>query len=269
MKANTFASRFIILMLLILTVEFGYSQTQPSKDITVYQYRKVAPDKVDEFIKRETTYWSEVAKKSMEKGNLQFWALLEKAGGNADEPNFLFINTYRNIDDAGAVWGSAASLFPKVPMAQMETNSMSKTTATFFLSNQGWEQKDKSPMADQKYVVMVFHKSNNAGRLIELEKKHWAPFIKASMNNGQTSQVAWGNAVVLDPISSDLKFNSVSYDLYSSLREAIYPTWDPKVVFPQEGLTEIEKLEGPFGRYSEVYRVVKVIVPPVNATAGN
>jgi hypothetical protein len=268
MKTTRF-STLLTLALLACSCFFPVAYAQNNKkDITIYQYRKVAPDKIDEFIKRETTYWSEVAKKSMEKGNLQFWALLEKVGGNYDEPNILFINTYRDMDDAGSVWSSASTVFPKVPIAQMETGSMSKTVSTYFMSATGWEQKDKTTTNDHKYVVMVYHKASNPGQLIALEQKHWAPFIKTIMNNGQTSQVAWGNAALLGPFESNLRFNTVSYDLYSSLKEALNPTWDPKIVVP-EGLAEIEKLEGPFGRYTEVYRVVKVVTPATNSTASN
>ena len=272
MKTKSFSFFwFILLCAFCLESQTAYSQAAPNKDITFYQYRKVAPDKVEEFIKRETTYWGEVAKKAMEKGNLRFWALLEKVGGSdvQNEANFLFINTYADVDNVGPIWNSATTLFPKVPMAQMETGSMSKTTSEYFLSAQAWEQKDKTTFNDHKYIVMVYHNSTNPGQLISLEKKHWAPFIKSIMNSGQTSQIAWGNAFLLAPTGGDVKFNTVSYDLYANLKEALYPTWDEKIVLPQEGLNEIEKLEGPKGRYSEVYRIVKVVVPPVNSTASN
>ena len=60
--------------------------------IDVYQFRKVDPAKMGEFIKRETTYWSKVAENGMKKGNLQFWALLTKVGGFnlPNSPNVLF-----------------------------------------------------------------------------------------------------------------------------------------------------------------------------------
>ena len=51
------------------------------QSITVYQYRKVPDDKIDEFIKRETTYWSKLAEKGVKDKTMTFWALLEKVGG--------------------------------------------------------------------------------------------------------------------------------------------------------------------------------------------
>ncbi|MGH2566267.1 MAG: hypothetical protein ACRDE5_17240, partial [Ginsengibacter sp.] len=57
------------------------STSLKAQGITTYQYRHVAPDKVNEFIKRETTYWSKVAQKAIDNGKMTFWALFEKVGG--------------------------------------------------------------------------------------------------------------------------------------------------------------------------------------------
>ena len=77
------------------------------------------------------------------------------------------------------------------------------------------------------------------------------------MDNKQTSMVAWGNARVLSPGGDNIKFNSVSYDLYKTLGDALLPTWDSKVVFP-DGLNKIGDIEIN-RRGAVVYRVVKVV----------
>jgi hypothetical protein len=106
---------------------------------------------------------------------------------------------------------------------------------------------------------MVYHDSSEPNNLVVLEKKHWGPFIKGAMDKKQTTQVAWGNAVVLSPSGYNIHFTTVSYDLYATLKEALNPTWDPKVVFPSEGLAEIGKLET--GRGRSVYHIIKVVSP--------
>ena len=68
----------IFFMALILSCD----KSLQAQGITTYQYRQVAADKIDEFIKRETTYWSKVARKAIDKGTLTFWGLFEKVGGN-------------------------------------------------------------------------------------------------------------------------------------------------------------------------------------------
>ena len=256
-----------ILLTLIVLVIGGMtvnaqSTATPSPDpgITVYMYRKVPADKRDEFIKRETTYWAEMIRKEIPKGNITFWALLEKVGGYdlENSSNFLFVNTFKNIDAMNEIWGNITTAFPNVTMDKMETYTISTTTSVLFLRVGGW-QEATGVVADKefKYISMIYHNSPNPNALVDLENKHWAPFIKTIMDKKQTSQRGWGNAVVLSPHSSKMNFNSVSYDLYSTLKEALNPTWDSKVVVP-EGMSEIMKMEtAPRGQ--AIYRIVKVV----------
>jgi hypothetical protein len=256
-----------ILLSLIALVIVGATANAQSTDtsasdpgITVYMYRKVPGDKRDEFINRETTYWAEMVRKEIPKGNITFWALLEKVGGFDIEnsSNFLFINTYKNIDEMNEIWGSITAAFPNVTMDKMETGSISSTTSVLFLRSAGWQEaSDVIADKDFQYISMIYHNSPNPNALVDLENKHWAPFIKNSMDQKQTSQRGWGNAVVLSPHSSKMNFNSVSYDLYPTLKEALNPTWDTKVVIP-EGISEINNMETA-PREQVIYRIVKVV----------
>jgi hypothetical protein len=249
--------------MLAITFTASFAQTPaaaPDPGISIYMYRKVPSDKREEFIKRETTYWAEVAKKALAKGNITFWALLEKVGGYDMEnsSNFLFINTYKNIDASGDVWNSVSTVFPNVPIEKIETGSLSTTTSVFFLRAEDWQQVANAvPDKDFKYISMIYHNTSNAGGFIELEKKHWGPFIKSTMDKKQTTQKAWGNAIVLSPTGEKIGFNTVSYDLYPNLKEALVPTWDPKIVVPA-GLEEIGKLEKG-DRSAVVYQIIKVV----------
>src|SRR6266496_5388388 len=84
-------------------------QTTSIAQVTTYQYRHVPDDKIAEFIKRETTYWSKVAQKAVDNKKLSFWALLEKVDGYdlPNSSNYLFVNTFPNIDSSAEMWGSA------------------------------------------------------------------------------------------------------------------------------------------------------------------
>ena len=101
MKKMPLLAFFRIACFTSLLVVLG-SQTklaaQDDQSITVYQYRNVPDDKIDEFIKRETTYWSKLAEKAVKDKTMTFWAVLEKVGGYdmANSSNFLFINTFLN-----------------------------------------------------------------------------------------------------------------------------------------------------------------------------
>ena len=70
-----------------------------------------------------------------------------------------------------------------------------------------------------------------------------------------------GNARVLAPQGDNIKFTTVSYDLYKTLQEALMPVWDPKTVLPTKGLNMINKLELN-RRGIVIYRIVKVVAAP-------
>ena len=245
---------------ILLALQFHSTAQTNNRSVTVYQYRRVPEDKINEFVKRETTYWSKVAQKAVDKKLLSFWALLEKVDGYdmPNSSNFLFVNTFPNVDSAGSVWGSAESI-TGMKMAQIETNSMSTTTSQILLHDENWAQaKNAVPEKDFNYVVMIYHNTNYPDSLIRLEKALWSPFIQKAMDDNMTPQKGWGNASVLSPSGDNIKFNTVSYDLYKNLTDALMPNWNANTVFPAEGLNKINSLEIN-RRGSVVYRVVKVV----------
>lgn len=252
-------SCIIVLIIFFTGLQFR-SIAQPDTAITVYQYRHVPDDKIDEFLKRETTYWSKVAERALKNKTMTFWGLFEKVGGYdlPNSSNFLFINTFPNIDKVEEVFGVAEKI-TGMPMAKIETNSLSTVTSQFFVQDQGWAQAaNTSPDKDFNYVVMVYHNTNYPDSLITLENKYWNPFIKKAMDNNQTPQKGWGNSIILSPSGDNIKFNTISFDLYKTLKDALTPSWDPKTEFPAEGLTKINSIEIN-RRSSAIYRVVKVV----------
>jgi hypothetical protein len=271
MKNSSQRIHFLIYCMSIIAIAFGFQTslqaqtTAPDRSVTVYQYRRVPNDKIDEFIKRETTYWAKVAKKAVDNKTMSFWGIFEKVGGY-DLPNgsnYLFINTYPDIDKAMSMWNNAdAEAAAGVKMADMEDYSFTTVTSEFFLHDRDWAQATKAvPEKDFNYVSLVYHNTDFPDSLLNLEKKYYQPFIKAAMDKGQTSQVGWGNAIVLAPLGENIKFTTVSFDLYKTLGDALMPVTDPKLVFPTKGLTMIGKIETT-RRGISVYRVVKVVTNP-------
>ena len=234
------------------------------RSITVYQYRRVPDNKIDEFIKRETTYWSKVAEKAEKDKKMTFWALFQKVGGYdlPNNSNFLFINTLPNIDNISDVFSNVEKT-AGVKMDAMETGSMSTVTSTFFLHETNWAQRAKAmPDKDFKYVVMNYQNTDYRDSLLNLEKNYWMPFIQKAMDNNQTPQMAWGNATVLAPAGDNIKFTTVSYDIYKTLQDALYPQWDPKLVFPNDLFPLLSKIQINRPGIS-VYRIVKVVSAPM------
>jgi hypothetical protein len=245
--------------LTMLILLFGSGFTLMAQ-ITVYQYRHVPDNKIEEFIKREAMYWSKVAQKAITDKKMTFWAVLEKVGGYdlPNSSNFLFINTYSNIDSAGDIWGSSEAV-AGVKIEEMETNSISTTTSQFFLHDENFVMAAGAmPDKDFNYVKMIYHNSNYPDSLVALEKKFWGPFIQKAMDKKQTRQMAWGNASILAPSGDNIKFNTVSYDLFPTLQDALIATIDRKAVFPTKGLNMIDKIEIN-RRGAAIYRIVKAI----------
>jgi hypothetical protein len=249
-------SRIIVPVIALFTMS-----SLSAQDISFYQFRKVAPSKIDEFIKRETTYWSKVAEKGMANGKIEFWGLFEKvSGGSTESPNFLFINTFKDIDEAmkGEMW-DATKVFPAVPMAKMETNSISTTTNTILTALRNWEQSPKfAKPEDVKYVLINYHHATDADAFISLENKHWQPFIKEEMAAGRTAQLAWGNQVILSPSAGKDGPTTISIDLYPTFKDALMPAFAQDSKLPMDGLTELQKITNA-PRDIEIYRVVKVV----------
>ena len=255
-----FCFRKLAVAFFVMSFLPGFSSSSLAQDITTYQYRHVAPDKVDEFVKRETTYWSKVARKAIDDGKMSFWALLEQVGGTdlATQSNYMFVNSFPDINTDLSKVFDPTKLFPGVPLSKIETNSMSTTTGEVFVMENNWVQAASAvPEKDFNYVLMNYHNSSNPVTFNDIEKNNWGPFIRAAMDNKQVDQKAWGNSIVLAPTGGTMKFNCLSIDLFSNLKSALAPTWSSKITFPAAGLDSLQKisLDAPT---RILYRIVKV-----------
>ncbi|HUQ67483.1 MAG TPA: hypothetical protein VM101_15070 [Flavitalea sp.] len=259
MKLLTLTPSFLrIILLMMASIFIGRLSAQ---EVSYFQYRKVPPSKIDEFIKRETTYWSKVAEKGIATGQIEFWGLFEKvSGGSTETPNFLFVNTFKDIDEAmkGEMW-DPTKLFPGIPFSKIETNSISTTTNTLFTAPRNWEQSAKfTKPGDVKFVVINYHHASDPDGFIALEQKYWQPFIKGEMEAGRTSQIAWGNEKILSPSSGKDGASTISIDLFPSFKDALAPSFAKETQFPVDGLNELQKFTSA-PRDIEIYRVVKIV----------
>ena len=71
--------------LLIMIAGFAHSQSY-----YMYDFRNVPEDELAVMTENEEHFWSKVAQDQIKKGNMTGWAMLERMGGSADEPNVLF-----------------------------------------------------------------------------------------------------------------------------------------------------------------------------------
>ena len=66
---------FTVLCACALSIQFAKAQ-----EISSHQYRKVAPENMQEYLRRETTYWQKWAENEITKGNLVFWGIFQRVG---------------------------------------------------------------------------------------------------------------------------------------------------------------------------------------------
>jgi len=136
--------------------------------VSSWQFRRVPNDKIDEFIKRETTYWSKGAQKPVDSKEMSFWALFEKVSGYdlPNSSNYLLINTCPDIDQTGDLWGNVEAI-AGAKMTDMEGYSFSTVTSEFFVKDREWTQPAKAdPAKDFNYVIMNYQNTNYPDSLI-------------------------------------------------------------------------------------------------------
>jgi hypothetical protein len=258
MKSSVLILKSAIVLLLFAIF---LPQKLSAQEVMFYQYRKVPAAKVGEFLKRETTYWSKVAEKGINNGKMEFWGLFERvSGGNTSDANYLFVNTFKDIDEAmkGEMW-DATKTFPGIPMSKMETNSFSEVSQILYTSPQSWEQSSKFQKPDEaKFVVINYHHVTDPQGFIALENKFWQPFIKGEMETTRTRQVAWGNQIVLSPSGGKDRASTISVDLFMTFKDALMPYFSQDSKLPNEGLNELSKLTSA-PRDIEIYRIVKIV----------
>ena len=245
-----------ILLAFMMSILFVSAQ-----GITTHSYKRVEPENMQEFLKREMTYWRKFAEQEVKKENLTFWAILERVGGiNEDhEPNILIIKTYNDID-TNINWNGVQALFPKVKMENIQTSNLCTQVATVFLrSKQNHTQnKDTDPYKDFKYVKIVYHNPKIPGKLLDFEKNKWKPMMQEAMDKGQTTMTGWGNATILHPASSDFPYKTESHDIFGSLSDALSPIFSEEMEIEKDFFFDVEDNEvGP--RKVQLYKIVGMV----------
>ena len=211
------------LLLILLVLPLSYSNLD-AQAISSHQYRRVAPDKLQEYIKRETTYWQKFAESEVEKGNLIFWGIFQRVGGIDQEnsPNILIINTFNDIDK-NIEWGKVADLFPDVKMEDIETWSLSTNTDQILLRDMG--NHIRAENWDANYVRIIYHDVRDVGLSLNFEAEKWKPMLEKAMAEGKTSMQGWGNFRIMTPHPEDFQYDICTYDLFSSLQAALSPNF--------------------------------------------
>lgn len=239
--------------------------TLVAQGVTTHQYRRVEPENMGEYLKRETTYWQKLAESEVTKGNLTFWAILQKVGGiNQDKgSNILIVNTFQNMDTSNEIWGNLQDIFPDTKMEDMDTWKLGKNTTTVYLRSAGnhTSAPDVDPQKDFKYVYVIYHNVKDRNAHMKMEAEEWKPLIEKAMADGKTTQKGWGNDYILAPQSAKFPYTTSSYDLFASMTDALGPGFTEDFTFPENFMSGMQENAAGIW-HKQLYRIVAMVSAP-------
>ncbi|TNJ45223.1 hypothetical protein KFZ70_07110 [Tamlana fucoidanivorans] len=249
--------RKTIMMLFIILVSGQFIQAQGA---SVHLHRRVADTDMEEVLKREVKYWSKFAQSEIDKGNMYFWGVFTRIGGTdlENEPNVLIVNGFTDIDNE-INWGGIQEMFPDVKMEDIDTRELSTTTDVVILRDlNNHIQVPDATGEDFNFVRIKYHNVKDLRWHIDFEVNKVKPFFKADMDAHKSKRKGWGNAVILEPRSEKFPYRAYSYNLFSTLSDAVNPRHEEGTSWPDGFFDEYQKnVAGPDD--SRLYRVIKVV----------
>lgn len=210
--------------LLIFLFLFGVTTTHAQYYYIMYV--SVEAENVEEFERKEMSYWSKVAKSNIDKNKQSLWALFKKVGtaGN-NEVNYAFVNGYPTLSDmANQNWdptalGTIAAADAASPYTVYEVHNYK------ILNNIPGEQSN--------YSVWNYARPKDLNGFIKENNELWAPFHQQNIKSGSTGLKNWGMGYKLYPIGQD-EATIMTWDGYDSL-EDIYQAFDGSDWIPPKG----------------------------------
>ena len=204
--------KVILLIASFLFVCISYAQ------VSYLQYRHVPNDRQQEFVEKETKYWSKVAKAAIDKGLMTGWALWRKVSvTNPDAPNYVFVNSFASIDkiDQGAIWSNENIEKMGVSPDMVETNSF--TTIPFDC----WMQLEDVISGDYKYAIVNYAKPVSLSGFIEENKTLWKPLHQSNITNKTNGMTSWGVMSVIFPQGNQAKFSCFTWDGFNTMADVM------------------------------------------------
>ncbi len=186
--------------------------------VSYFQYRVVPSDKEDEFVEKETKYWSKVAKAAANQGNLAGWSLWHKVGvTKIDAPNYVFVNSYESLDkmDPSKVWTDENIKSMGADPASVETSSFTTVPFDYFM------QLEAVIPGDYKYAIVNYAKPTDRQTFIEENKTLWMPMHEQSIKNGTNGMTSWGLMSVIHPAGNQDRFSCLTWDGFQTMADAL------------------------------------------------
>lgn len=194
-------------------------------DVATVRYRHVDNKDMEEYLKREITYWKPISQQAIADGPMKFWSVWQRVGGfDSDEgPNIMIYASFDDdhaLDTSGGMGEAIEKVFPNKDFSEITVSHLF-TPKAFLLQRPLYSTVEEGISPELPKVIRVnYAKSPDNASLnnyIELETEVWAPFISSLIGTGQTSVTSWHFGVVINPMGSDNPFDAVSVDGFDSI----------------------------------------------------
>jgi len=206
---------------------------------------------VQEYIRRESTYWKEVSRKAISEDRMTSWAVYQRIGGFDihKDHNFVAVSTYTPEQFAKPRQrNTLKELFPDVNEEDMRVNSISTRHDLLFYRTHAYYQ-----VAQPNVIRVNFSKAEKRS-YFRLEPEIWGPFIDEQMKAGKTKVVSWGFSSLIIPRGTETPHDAVSVDGFNSVADAIIGSnFDDDVQLP-ENINEL--MEAHHKATVHLYRLV-------------
>ena len=233
----------LLLLIAILVTTAGFSQ----EDLFFYSYRLVPADEMELFKSNEADFWSKVHGNLLRQKKITGWAMLSRVGGLASDPNIYFfvgVGSFENLDNMNANYGKAI----EEVMSSLDAGAQSKMkerlkqekfeVGTAMLNRRSTIMREN---ADWDYLVHNYARANNIAGFLDAQDKYFKPFFEEHINAGNTKQVGWITAGVMNPVGYAYKWNCYTADAFKSMSD-IYNAWDDdSIEWPEGAMEEINK----------------------------
>lgn len=195
------------------------------------QSHYVSEENEAEFVHRETTYWSEVARRAILELRLVKWDLwkVETGIGINNEANFYIMTEFRkpsDVDRLEEIW-NFKRVFPNVDFSEIDTSSLSTIVDRVFLYSQV-----KLIKSQPNYLKVNLARASDLGRYLELENTVWQSFVQERMDADQTNVVSWDLLRVMSPSGVDRPYNALTIDGFNTLSDALQPNYGDSPEYP-------------------------------------
>jgi len=191
---------------------------------------KVAPEKVSEFRAWAASDLHKLAQSRVDTGALSAWFLLRSVQpqGKSADCDYLTIGMYPGAPPEPLSPEALGDALKKAGLTMSAQQFIDRRNSLTMLVSNNLFQRRAAVGSTKKgdYLMVNYMKAANVEDWVAFEKKVWQPVAEALMKDGRSS--GWSLNVQILPGGSDLKFQGVTVDIYSSWDDVFKP--DPQFV---------------------------------------